>query len=95
MKRCTTESQIIAAIDKCYSNAQKLSEEAAKLDEIADNLFRYPEAVEGAKCKRLLAAKTRQRANNLTNKKAKKLGEKLSEFRTAPMTIIPDDSVPV
>lgn len=94
-RRYTKESEIIAAIDRCYKNAQSLALEAEHLDKVADELFKYPDAVEDAKCKRLMAAKTRQRANNLVNKKAKKLGEKLSEFRTATMPIITDPSIPV
>ena len=81
-KRFTEESQIIAAIDKCHSLAETLAKEAEAMDLKADELFRVRETVEDAKLKRLMASKIRQRANNLKNKKAKKLGEKLSEFRT-------------
>ena len=93
-KRYTTEAQIISAIDRCYSRAWELSKEAEQLDAIADNLFKYSDAVEDAKGKRLQAAKIRQSANNLVNKKAKKLGEKLSEFRTG-LIIGTDTSVQV
>lgn len=93
-KRYTDESQIIHDIDTCYRLASKASKEAEDLDNQADELFRIPNMIEDAKGKRLRAAKTRQRANNLINKKAKKLGEKLAEFRTVTMPIVPDNSIP-
>ena len=92
MKRYTTEEQIIKDIDKCYAKAAVLSHEAAMLDRIADELFKHPDAVEGAKLKRGDASRMRLTANNLINKKAKKLGEKLSEFRTAVLPTITDDT---
>ena len=95
MKRYTTEEQIIRDIDKCYAKAWSLSKEAELLDRIADELFNHAGAVEDAKLKRGDASRMRLTANNLVNKKAKKLGEKLSEFRTAIMLPITDDqSVP-
>jgi uncharacterized protein YdaU (DUF1376 family) len=91
MKRYTTEEQIIKDIDKCHAKASALSKEAEQLDIIADELFKYPEAVEDAKLKRGDASRMRLTANNLLNKKAKKLGEKLSEFRTAVIPGVTDD----
>ena len=93
MKRYTTEEQIIKDIDKCYAKAAALSKEAEDLDRIADELFKYPDAVEDAKLKRSDAGRMRLTANNLLNKKAKKLGEKLSEFRTATLSFTDDTSV--
>lgn len=88
MRRFTTEEQIIKAIDKCHEKAAEHYREAEKLDAIADNLFKYPEAAEDAKLKRLEASRIRTTAHNLINKKAKKLGEKLSKFRTAVIPTI-------
>lgn len=62
------------------------------MDLIADNLFKYPEAAEDAKMKRLEAAHIRTTAHNLVNKKAKKLGERLSEFRTMVIPAVTDDT---
>jgi len=93
MKRYTTAEQIIKDIDKCYAKAAALSHEAAMLDRIADELFKHPDAVEDAKLKRGDAGRMRLTANNLLNKKAKKLGEKLSEFRTATLSFTDDTSV--
>ena len=92
-KRYTTADQITKAIDRCYAQAQELAKEAENMDEVAYELFKYRETVEDAKNRRLQASMLRLRANNLLNKKAKKLGEKLSEFRTGTFCIIPDNSV--
>lgn len=94
-KRYTMASQIIADIDKCHALADKLPKEAEALDIEADNFFKHEEMVETAKLRRLQAAKVRLRANNLRNKKAKKLGGKLAEINTGTMTILPDGSIPV
>lgn len=91
-RRFATEEQIIKAIDKCHEKAAEKYREAEKLDLIADHLFKYPEAAEDAKMKRLEASQIRASAHNLINKKAKKLGEKLSEFRTAVIPAVTDDT---
>ena len=93
MKRYTKEEQILKDIDKCYAKAAALSQEAEVMDRIADELFKHPDAVEDAKLKRGDAGRMRLTANNLLNKKAKKLGEKLSEFRTATLSFTDDTSV--
>ena len=91
-RRYTLAQQIIDDIDKCHTEAKQLAEQAEQLDKDADQLFKDgPEWSEYAKHKRLEASQVRLRANDLINKKAKKLGKKLSEFLTG--TIIPDNSV--
>jgi len=94
-RRYTTAAQIIKAIDKCHASAQEWQREAEKMDAIADALFKFPEAAEEARGRREEASRMRLKANNLVNKRAKKLGEKLSEFCTGTMCILPDNSIPV
>lgn len=107
-KRFKSEKQILEAIAKCHDLSQRRLMEADATDAEADAAFRRantlsdinPQAAQAAgefgSYKRAEAKKKRKTATNLIQNKAKKLGQKLSEFRIMLMPGMPgDDSVQV
>lgn len=96
--RFTNEQQIIDAIDRCRSMAANKLAESERLRDHAIAIYKelgdsqakrtpsgygaaYVEADEAQE----KSKKLRRAATNLLDKKAKMLGEKLSEFRTKPL----------
>lgn len=94
-KRFTDANQIIAAIDKCHTMAHEKLAEADKLEKKSRAIYKrlYDAGAVWSASERGSAfvdadelmeqsKKLRRAAANLIDKKSKKLGEKLAEFRT-------------
>lgn len=102
--RFKTEAEIIAAIDECHAESKRIGEEADNNELTAKELFKNApnEKNQGIAAgminrgKTLLteAKKMRKREASLIDGKAKRLGAKLSEFRTKLLGVgVGDESV--
>jgi hypothetical protein len=92
--RYTSREQIMAAIDKTITTGKRYIAKAAEMDRQADVWFKSGENIGMAKDFRDKAEYKRKMGFSLIESKARKLGEKLSEFMTVPMTdLIVDGSV--
>lgn len=106
-RQLTSEKQIVAQIDNCHVRSKRKRTEAEVIDRQADEVFRLAgnERDDGERLKlvehttflRKDADKLRVSATRLIEVRAKKLGERLSEFRTEllPVHGVGDTSVPM
>lgn len=106
-RRLTSEKQILAKIDLCHVRSRQKRTEAEAIDRQADEVFRLAgkerndgerlKLVEHATFLRKDADELRVSATRLIEVRAKKLGDRLSEFRTEllPCDGVGDTSVPM
>ena len=96
MKRYNTEAEILEAIESCYKKAAELTTKADEIDKECVELRHFYGTSEQIAYKRLEEKRLRGKSFRLLNVKAKKLGEKLSEFRTSQLPALDnhDPSIP-
>lgn len=85
MKRYNTEAEILEAIDSCHKRAGELALQADNIAQECVRMRGMAGTSEEIAYGRLEEKRLRGKANRLLNVKAKKLGEKLSEFRTSQL----------
>lgn len=102
-KRWKSETEIIKAIDQCYEFSNKALAEAELAQQTADRNIKEAYNFEATDVGRAAglrnsagfelakAKKLRRKAANYIEKKARRLGVKLSEFRTALITAVAPD----
>lgn len=104
-RRLTSEKQIMSKIELCHVRSRQKRAEAEAIDRKADEVFHMAgkERDDGERIKlvdyatylRNDADKLRVAATRLIEVRAKKLGERLSEFRTELLPLgLADQSVP-
>lgn len=100
-KRFSSEKQILAEIDKCHANSRRALEKAEAIDlQIRQARDNAPANVDEDQLSQMIrdlkirAKMLRTYATNQVNSKARKLGIKLSEFRTEIMSFETDASIP-
>lgn len=104
-KRYKTEAEIVAKIDHCHAESKRIGTQADSNELEAKELFRraalekradYASAmVEQGKKLQREAKKMRKREASLIDGTARRLGEKLSEFRTVLIPLgVGDETVP-
>lgn len=79
-KRFESEQQILEAIDKCHKDRKRLLAEAEEIERCVR--FLRENDSETAKYELKRAGRLRRSAESVIENKARKLGYKLSEFRT-------------
>ncbi len=98
-RRYRTEKQILAAIDRCQEEAKKqfMLAEMYMNDVEAIRKRNDPAEAWMAEDKGKMARAALRKGQNLMDKRLKKLGEKLAEFRTRILPFIADQdpSIPV
>lgn len=90
-KRYTSERAILAEIHEAQRDANAAFAEAEQLEAVAKEYIKDPERAGEGQYKLKEAQKLRDRGTRLIEVKAKKLGERLAEFRTEPMTLLNGD----
>lgn len=100
-KRFSSEKQILAEIDKCHSNSRRALEKAEAIDlQIRQARDNAPANVDEDQLSQMIrdlkirAKMFRTYATNQVQSRAKKLGVRLSEFRTTIMPFEHDAGVP-
>lgn len=91
--RLKSEREILAMIHDCHRESYALLKEADMEEAIAKDWLKLPEMAEAGSHKMDQVRKLRERADRLIDVKAKKLGDKLSEFRTETMPFLNDKTV--
>ncbi len=91
-KRLRSEREILAQIHQCHRDANQCIVEAESLETIAKEYFRQG-MTDDATFKMAEANTLRRKADRLLDNKAKKLGEKLSEFQTVALPFLTDQTV--
>lgn len=98
-KRFSNEAQILAEIEKCHVNSRRALEKAEAIDLQIRTLRENPptdmledELLQTFRNLKMQAKQQRTYATNQVQKRAVKLGVKLSEFRTRAMPFLPDTS---
>ena len=96
MKRYNTEAEILEAIDSCHRQAAELALQADGIAQECVKMRGQPEHKEDIAYGRIEEKRLRGKSFRLLNVKAKKLGEKLSEFRTSQLPALDnhDPSIP-
>lgn len=90
-KRFNSERAILAEINECHREALEVTREAEAMEETAKEWIKLTEMADAGKHKLEESRKLRERAARLIDVKAKKLGERLAEFRTEPMALLNGD----
>jgi hypothetical protein len=100
-KRFSTENQILQEINKCHENSKRSLEKAEAIDlQIRQARENPPANVDADQLSQMIrdlkikAKMFRTYATNQVEKKARKLGVKLSEMRTTTMPFLSDASIP-